>query len=101
MPTTDLCIILIWPLAAENLVGHTKCTFVNGLEFVGYAAGNIIGPFLFIPAEAPRYPSAIKRLLSVHTYAILFTIRLGLVMLGENKKRSRDGLPSEAVDDAE
>jgi hypothetical protein len=29
---------------------------------VFYAAGNIIGPFLFLPDEAPRYLTAIKTL---------------------------------------
>jgi len=73
---------------------------VNGLEFVGYAAGNIIGPFLFIPSEAPRYPSAIKELLSVHACAMLFTALWGLVMLRENRKRVTENLPTELVDDA-
>ncbi|KAH8770304.1 hypothetical protein BGZ57DRAFT_929313 [Hyaloscypha finlandica] len=99
MPTTDLCIILIWPLAAANLAGHTKCTFVNGLEFVGYAAWNIIGPFLFISA-VPRYPSAIKRVLNVHACAMPFAVCLGLVMLRENRKRLREDLPTEVADDA-
>jgi hypothetical protein len=100
MPTTDLCIILIWPLAAVNLAGHIKFTFVNGLEFVGYAARNIIGPFLFISAEVPRYPSAIKRVLNVHACAMFFAVCLGLMMLRENKKRSREDLPTGVADDA-
>jgi hypothetical protein len=100
MPTTDLCIILIWPLAAANPAGHIKFTFVNGLEFVGCAASNIIRPFLFISAEVPRYPSAIKRVLNVHACAKLFAVCFGLVMLRENRKRSREDLPSEVADDA-
>lgn len=100
MPTTDLCIILIWPLAAANPAGHIKFTFVNGLEFVGYAARNIIGPFLFISAEVPRYTNAIRRVLSVHACAIFFAVCLGLVMLRENRKRSREDLPTEVADDA-
>jgi hypothetical protein len=53
MPITGLCIILTWSLVAANIAGHPKRTFVNGLEFMGYAAGNIFGLFLFIPTEAP------------------------------------------------
>jgi hypothetical protein len=100
MPITGLCIILTWSIVAANIAGHTKRTFVNGLEFVGYATGNIIGPLLFIPKEAPRYPCAIKGLLSVHACAMLFTACLGLVMLRENRKRAKEELPTELVDDA-
>jgi hypothetical protein len=100
MPTTDLCIILIWPLSAANLVGYIKFTFFNGLEFVRYAARKIIGPLLFISAEVPRYPSAIKRVLNVHACAMLFAVCMGLVMLRENRKRSREDLPTEVADDA-
>lgn len=99
MPITGLCIILTWFIVAANIAGHTKRTFVNGLEFVGYAAGNIIGPSLFIPEEPARYPSATKGLLSVHACAMLFTASLGLVMLRENRKRAKEELPADVVDD--
>jgi hypothetical protein len=100
MPITGLCIILTWSIIAANIAGHTKRTFVNGLEFIGYTTGNIISPFLFIPKEAPRYPSAIKGLLRVHACAMLFTACLGLVMLRENRKLAKEQMPNELVDDA-
>ncbi|KAI8229273.1 putative transporter [Colletotrichum sp. SAR 10_86] len=55
-------IILNWSIVAANFAGHTKRMTVNGVNFICYAAGNIIGPFMFDPDEAPRYMSAIKAL---------------------------------------
>jgi hypothetical protein len=60
MPITGLCIILTWSIVAANIAGHTKRTFINGLEFVGYAAGNIIGPFLFIPKKHQDIQAPLK-----------------------------------------
>ena len=42
-------IILNWSVVA-NVAGHTKRMTVNGLNFVCYAGGNIIGPFIFSPS---------------------------------------------------
>jgi hypothetical protein len=98
MPITGPSIVLTWSTVAANIAGHTKRTFVNRLQFVGYAAANIFGPFLFIPEEAPRYLSDIKGLLSMHGCAMLFTACLGLVVLRENKKRAKEELLMKLVD---
>jgi hypothetical protein len=60
-----------------------------------YTVGNIIGRFLFIPQEAPRYPSAIKGLPSVFACAMLFTACGVLVMLRENIKSAKEELLAE------
>ncbi len=94
-----LSIILTWSLVAANVSGHTKRSTVNGVEFVFYAAGNIIGPFLFFPTQAPRYLTAIKTLAGMYGACILFTTCIGLLMLMENRRRNKIALPEEVVDE--
>ncbi|KAH8895345.1 MFS allantoate transporter [Thozetella sp. PMI_491] len=83
-------IILNWSVVASNVAGHTKRMTVNGLNFVFYAAGNIIGPFMFNANEAPRYMSAIKALCGVYAACMLFTALIGLSMWLSNMKRDRE-----------
>lgn len=62
-----------WTLTASNFAGHTKRSFVNAVIFAAFGVGNLIGPHIFFPKEAPIYESAITGLLvcfglSVSTY---------------------------------
>jgi hypothetical protein len=100
LPITGLAIILTWATVAANVAGHTKRTFVNGAEFVFYSTGNIIGPFLFIPSESPRYPSAIKGLLGVYAACMMFTALLGLLLWRKNVYRSKESLDTAIIDEA-
>ncbi|GAM41564.1 hypothetical protein TCE0_042f14773 [Talaromyces pinophilus] len=68
-PVAGVAIILSWTLVSSNIAGHTKRMFVNGLEFVLYATGNIIG---------------------VESAGILFTVLMGLWMWRENRRRDRN-----------
>jgi hypothetical protein len=79
--------ILSWTLVAVNVAGHTKRTTANAVWFVFYAAENIIGPFLFLPDEAPRYLTAIKALAGMFGSRIFFTVCLGGIMFVENRRR--------------
>ncbi|KAJ0305330.1 hypothetical protein Brms1b_010873 [Colletotrichum noveboracense] len=80
-------IILNWSIVAANFAGHTKRMTVNGVNFICYAAGNIIGPFMFDPDEAPRYMSAIKALCGMYSSCMFFTACIGGLMWWENRKR--------------
>ncbi|PVI00083.1 putative MFS allantoate transporter [Periconia macrospinosa] len=44
-------IILNWSVIAGNFAGHTKRMTINSANFIFYAAGNVIGPFMFVPEE--------------------------------------------------
>jgi ACS family allantoate permease-like MFS transporter len=46
---------LMLSLVASNTSGFTKKATVNSVFFIGYCAGNIGGPQLFIVEEAPSY----------------------------------------------
>ncbi|OQO04048.1 hypothetical protein B0A48_10691 [Cryoendolithus antarcticus] len=45
-------------LIASNVAGYTKKTTVAALYLIGYCIGNIIGPQVFRPKDAPRYVPA-------------------------------------------
>ncbi|KAK5260175.1 hypothetical protein LTR40_004625 [Exophiala xenobiotica] len=52
-----------WTLTASNFAGHSKRSFVNAAVFASFGVGNLIGPHIFFPSEAPVYESAITGLL--------------------------------------
>jgi len=43
-------------LITSNVGGFTKRATVSAMLFIGYCAGNIIGPQFFYTREKPRYP---------------------------------------------
>lgn len=45
----------ILSLVSSNITGHTKKATVNGMLFVGFCIGYIVGPLTFLPREAPTY----------------------------------------------
>ncbi|KAH7316876.1 major facilitator superfamily domain-containing protein [Stachybotrys elegans] len=95
-------IILNWSVIASNVAGHTKRMTVNGLNFVCYATGNIIGPFMFTPAEAPRYMTATRALIGVYVSSMFFTAAIGVCLWLWNRNRDREeAAGSEPSDDAQ
>lgn len=45
----------ILSLVSSNICGHTKKATVNGMLFLGFCTGYIIGPQTFLAREAPGY----------------------------------------------
>jgi ACS family allantoate permease-like MFS transporter len=52
-------------MVASNVAGFTKKSVASAMLFMAYTAGNIVGPFLFFPREAPDYPVS-----KLHPYII-------------------------------
>lgn len=42
-------------LITRNVAGQTKKTVVIAANFIAWAAGNAVGPQVFIATDAPRY----------------------------------------------
>ncbi|KAJ3498468.1 hypothetical protein NLG97_g1108 [Lecanicillium saksenae] len=51
---------LIYSWSAQNTAGDTKRKSTSALVFIGSSTGNIIGPLLFTPDEAPAYSRGLK-----------------------------------------
>lgn len=90
MNVSGAAIILNWSGVAANFSGNTKRMTVNGLNFVCYAGGNIIGPFMYMPSEAPRYLSAIKSLVGVYAALLAITASIGAIMWRSNRQRDSE-----------
>ncbi|KAH9219810.1 MFS allantoate transporter [Leptodontidium sp. 2 PMI_412] len=89
-------IVLNWTLPAVNVAGHTKRSTVLGLYFIVYCSGNIAGPHIFIPPQAPRYFGAIKGLLVAYCIAAGLQVAYTAVCYMENKRREKEGLVADA-----
>ncbi|KAL8998160.1 MAG: hypothetical protein Q9169_002714 [Polycauliona sp. 2 TL-2023] len=50
--------VTLLALVATNVAGWTKKTTVAAIYLISYCAGNIIGPQVFRPSDAPRYVPA-------------------------------------------
>ncbi|CAI6093136.1 unnamed protein product [Clonostachys chloroleuca] len=85
-------VILNWTLPGLNTAGHTKRSFVLGVYFVIYCAGNIAGPHLFLAAEVPRYPTAIKGLAGAYAGAMGLQIIYTTYCYLENRRKQKEGL---------
>ncbi|KAH8645733.1 putative vitamin H transporter [Xylariales sp. PMI_506] len=88
-------------LVASNTGGFTKRGTVTAILFLGYCAGNIGGPQMFLSTEAPSYPTAFTSLLICFCLAIASIVSLAFYMSLQNNKRDKENLSSSAVIDGE
>ncbi|KAF2228729.1 MFS general substrate transporter [Viridothelium virens] len=67
---------LIYSWSAQNTAGDTKRKVTTGILFVGQSVGNVVGPHLYQPSEAPRYTRGLTSNLA------LFVVLIALVCVG-------------------
>lgn len=77
-------------IIGSDVAGYTKKTTVLAILFIGYCAGNIAGPQLFIEHEAPRYNTAFQGILICNAIATVVMLVLRQYMAWENKRRDRE-----------
>ncbi|KAL1938014.1 hypothetical protein VTO73DRAFT_12025 [Trametes versicolor] len=75
---------------ANNVGGFTKKTCTTAIMFIGYCAGNVIGPHFIIDSEAPRYRTGTMAMFISYIVETVAHIALGLYMLWSNIKRDRE-----------
>jgi hypothetical protein len=93
---------LIYSWSGQNTAGDTKRKVTTGVLFVGASAGNIIGPHLFTPSEAPKYSKGLHANLALFV-AIIVIVSAGAVYIRIlNRKHAARrvalGKPAEIVD---
>ncbi|RSM19572.1 hypothetical protein CDV31_001459 [Fusarium ambrosium] len=76
-------------LIASNVAGFTKKSVASAMMFFCYAAGNIIGPFLFFPREAPEYASGFLATTICFGISTLTMLVLRFTLIMENKRRDK------------
>lgn len=106
-------------MVASNVAGFTKKSVASAMMFMAYTAGNIIGPFLFFPSEAPDYPVSSPIQIHLTNKALTYELQSGFLatticfgvstltmlvlrftIIRENKRRDKlQQGPSDPVDD--
>lgn len=88
--------------SAANTAGETKKKCTSAALFVGQSVGNIVGPLLYKPSEAPEYFRGLQSNLLLYCAVILLVALAGAYLSYLNKehgrRRSRMGKTTPAVD---
>jgi len=86
-------------MISRNVAGQTKKSVVVAMHFIFWAAGNAIGPQLFLSWDAPRYFIAFST--HMGCYALLFVDLIILRWYLVRQNRQRDALAAAGVVEAD
>ncbi|QPG75851.1 hypothetical protein FOA43_003234 [Brettanomyces nanus] len=82
---------VVWPftlsIIGSNYAGHTKRATMSMYLLIFFSVGNIIGPFCFISADAPKYTKALATNLGCFCACFAIAVCFRLYLVWENKKR--------------
>ncbi|KII84625.1 hypothetical protein PLICRDRAFT_355075 [Plicaturopsis crispa FD-325 SS-3] len=88
-PPFATCLFICLSLPGVNASGYTKRATLSSYAFLGYALGNISGPFMVKTGEVPAYRSVfIADIICIVLQGILLGI-LRIYYVRENAKRDR------------
>ncbi|KAL6244912.1 hypothetical protein RBB50_008440 [Rhinocladiella similis] len=76
-------------MVSSNVAGFSKKSVASGMMFMAYTGGNIIGPFLFFPDQAPTYSSGFLGTGICFGIATVAMVTLRFVIIFENKRRDK------------
>ncbi|KIW10807.1 hypothetical protein PV08_10106 [Exophiala spinifera] len=74
-----------------NTGGYTKRSLASSGLFVGYCAGNIVGPLLFKSSDAPRYAPGFIAVFITACVAVILIFIYRICCVWENRKRDKSG----------
>ncbi|KAK7739070.1 hypothetical protein SLS53_005968 [Cytospora paraplurivora] len=86
---TQLAQTLSLSMISRNVAGQTKKSAAIAINFICWAAGNAIGPQVFIKRDAPRYFTAFATHLGCYCLLVVDIILLRWYLTTQNKKRDR------------
>lgn len=76
-------------LLSRNIAGQTKKSTVVAMNFISWAAGNAIGPQVFLAWDAPRYRIAFSVHLACYALVVIAIAILRWHLTRENARRDR------------
>ncbi|KAL3963026.1 hypothetical protein ACCO45_004549 [Purpureocillium lilacinum] len=74
---------LTMSLVTSNIAGYTKKVTASAMMYIAYCVGQIVGPQLFLPAEAPAYNTAFRAAFVCFALCIAFSLALRFYLKGE------------------
>ncbi|KAK5995439.1 putative transporter [Cladobotryum mycophilum] len=80
---------LIYAWSAQNTAGDTKKKCTSALVFIGSSAGNIIGPLLYTPGEAPGYARGLSANLIFFALVIVLVVATTVYLKRLNAKHAQ------------
>ncbi|POR31583.1 Putative transporter [Tolypocladium paradoxum] len=80
---------LIYSWSSQNTAGDTKRKTTSALVFIGASAGNVVGPLLFRPDEAPAYSRGLRANLVLFVIVIVFVGMATLYLRWLNRTHSQ------------
>ncbi|KAF3355278.1 hypothetical protein VdG1_04239 [Verticillium dahliae VDG1] len=85
-------------LISRNIAGQTKKTVAVAMNFIFWAAGNAVGPQVFLQRDQPRYLIAFSTHMGCYGLLVLIIVALRFHLVRQNKKR--DDLAASGVAEA-
>ncbi|KAH6999424.1 MFS transporter [Ilyonectria destructans] len=79
-------------IQTANTAGYTKKSVTSSGLFLGYCLGNIIGPLVFKPSDAPSYGPGFAVVLSTSVAAGVLALCYRYICVWENNRRDRTGV---------
>ncbi|KAF6805799.1 allantoate permease [Colletotrichum sojae] len=79
---------LIYSWSAANTAGDTKRKCTSAALFVGQSVGNVVGPLLYRPSEAPRYSRGLRSNLALYCLIIVLVVATSAYLAFLNKSHA-------------
>ncbi|KAF5604091.1 allantoate permease [Fusarium pseudocircinatum] len=80
---------LIYSWSSQNTAGDTKRKSTSALIFISASAGNIVGPLLYSPDEAPAYTRGLRSNLALYIVVIALVVVTSLHLARLNRLHSQ------------
>lgn len=79
---------LIYSWSAQNTAGDTKRKSTSAIVFIGASAGNVVGPLLFRPDEAPGYTRGLRANLAFFSLVMILVAVTTVYLKWLNRRHS-------------
>ncbi|KAI9707284.1 MAG: hypothetical protein M1836_000244 [Candelina mexicana] len=80
--------VALLSLISSNVAGYTKKTTVAAMYLIAYCAGNIVGPQVFRPKDAPRYTPAQVTIICCWSICVCDLLFIWWWCQSQNKKKA-------------
>lgn len=83
----NVALVLEMSWLTSAIAGHTKKVTATAMFYIGFAIGNMIGPFLFPPADQPLYTHGSIVLICCYASITALALILRFMFIRENNRR--------------